>query len=257
MVNEIWSMNNRKALVTGATKGIGKAIATEFLQLGAQVWICARNEADLAQVLADFRAQGYKVEGTVADMSLAEDRARLIAAIAEKWGALDILVNNVGSNIRKSTLDYTQEDYQKLMSINLESVWDLMRSCYPWLKASGNGAVVNVSSVAAQRAIRTSTAVYAMTKAAVEQLTRFLATEWGPDNIRVNAVLPWYIATPLVQSVLENPEKLKNILERTPMQRVGQPEEVARAVTFFCLPAASYITGTCLPVDGGFLALGS
>ena len=116
--------------------------------------------------------------------------------------------------------------------------------------------MINVSSTASQRVVRTSTAAYAMSKAAIDQLTKFFAVEWGPDDIRVNAVLPWYTATPLVESVLSDPMKKENILSRTPLNRICLPEEVARMIAFLSMPAASYISGVCVPVDGGFSALG-
>lgn len=251
----MWNLQNKKALVTGATKGIGRAIAEELMNLGAEVWISARTLADVEAMVAEYREKGFKIFGSAADVAISEQRQELLRAIELEWGKLDILVNNAGINIRKPTLEYETSDYDRLMQVNLASVWELSRQCQPWLKES-KGCIVNISSTASQRVVRTSTAAYAMSKAAVEQLTRFLAVEWGPDQIRVNAIMPWYTATPLAEAVLKDPEKKERILARTPMLRIGQPEEVARAVAFLCMPAASYITGVCMPVDGGFMALG-
>lgn len=251
-----WNLKNKKALVTGATKGIGRAITEELLDLGAEVWVTARTETDIQAMLQEFRSIGRPIAGCAADVGTAEGRHQLVQKIAHEWDALDLLINNAGINIRKSTLEFETEDYQRLMQVNLDSVWELSRACYPWLKTAGHPAIVNISSVASARTIRSSTAAYAMSKAAVDQLTRFLATEWGPDNIRVNAVLPWYTATPLANEVLKDEEKRERILARTPLQRIGKPEEVAQLVAFLCMPAASYITGACVPVDGGFMALG-
>jgi Tropinone reductase 1 len=140
------------------------------------------------------------------------------------------------------------------MQVNLRSVFELCQAAHPLLKAS-QGCIVNMSSVSALTHI-SSGSIYGMTKAAMTQLTRNLSVEWALDGIRVNAVAPWYISTPLAAPVLNDPEKLKNILARTPMKRVGTPEEVAAAVLFFSLPAASYITGQCMSVDGGFMVNG-
>jgi Tropinone reductase 1 len=126
---------------------------------------------------------------------------------------------------------------------------------YPFLKKSGNARVINISSVSGLKHLRTGV-IYAMSKAAMIQFTKNLAVEWAPDNILVNCLAPWYIKTPLAEAVLKNPEYLKDVLDRTPLGRVGEPEEVAATAAFLCMPASSYITGQCLAVDGGFSVYG-
>lgn len=251
----MWDLQNKKALISGATKGIGRAIAIEFMQLGAEVWITARTAQDINDMITEFSDLGFKIHGTAMDVADAEGRQLLLKEIDKKWGKLDILVNNAGINIRKKTLEYEKEDFDRLMSVNMTSVWEMSRLFYPYFKLS-RGSIVNISSTASQRIIRTSTAAYAMSKAAVEQLTRFLAVEWGPEQVRVNAVLPWYTSTPLAEQVLQDPEKKALILDKTPMRKIGHPADIARATAFLAMPAAGHITGVCLPVDGGFLALG-
>jgi Tropinone reductase 1 len=202
-----------------------------------------------------FTHHGTSVHCISADVSTDIGRDVILGAVQDK-GKLDILVNNAGINIRKQTRDFINEDYDTLMNTNLRSAWELSRMTMSFLEQSQNASIINMSSVASDRVIRTSTALYAMSKAALEQMTRFMAAELGEHNIRVNAIAPWYIRTPLAEQVLQHPEKLQSILERTPMNRVGEPEEVAHAIAFLAMPASSYITGAVLPVDGGFRTLG-
>lgn len=234
-MNPRWTLEGKTALVTGATKGIGLAIAEELASFGANVIRVARGgEADIA-----------------ADVTHAEDRARIFEGLER----LDILVNNAGTNIRKKTIEYTYEEYVRIRETNMDSVFELCRLAHPLLRASGAASVVNIASVAAYRHLGTG-APYAMTKAAIAHLTQALAAEWAADGIRVNAVAPWYIRTPLAEPVLQDPERLARILAVTPARRVGEPVEVAALVAFLCMPAAGYITGECVGVDGGFHAAG-
>lgn len=248
MTSERWSLSNKLALVTGGTKGIGRGIVDELVSHGARV-ICTSREKP-----GDMPGAGSIIYIS-SDASEADDRKVLVEHIDKEYGHLDILINNVGTNIRKKTSEYSDEELDFLLRTNLISAFSLARDLYPLLKKSTFPAVVNISSVAGLKHVRTGS-VYGMTKAAMNQLTRNLAGEWGPDGIRVNAIAPWYIKTPLAQQVLKNDEYRNEVLSRTPMCRVGEIHEVASLAAFLCMPAASYITGQVIAVDGGFTIKG-
>ncbi|MBS1517789.1 MAG: SDR family oxidoreductase [Bacteroidetes bacterium] len=254
-MNERWNLKNRKALITGATRGIGKAITEEFLSLGAEVFIISRNEEDIKTDLEKYRSKGFAADGMKCDVTIAEDREKLLDYVSKNTGGLDILVNNAGSNTRKKTLENTSEDLDFILTLNMKSVMELCRLFHPLLSRSGHGSIVNIVSVAGMTSVATGSP-YAVSKAGIIHFTRYISVEWAKDNIRANSVAPWYIRTSLTEPVLSRKEYLDSVLSRTPMKRVGEPEEVAAAAAFLAMPASSYITGECISVDGGFLKYG-
>ncbi len=253
--NTRWRLDGKAAIVTGATKGIGRAIAADLLDLGAKVLIVARNAEEVGEEVAGWQKQNLPAFGIAADVATIEGRQSVFAEAEKQFGGLDILINNVGTNIRKASLEYASEEYQSLWQTNVTSAFETARLAHPFLLESETASIVNVVSVAGIVSVGTGT-IYGMTKAALIQMTRGLAVEWGKDNIRVNAVAPWFTETPLTKSLLANEQMRQAIVARTPVGRIAAPEDVAGIIAFLCLPAASYITGQCVAADGGFLAKG-
>jgi Tropinone reductase 1 len=248
-----WRLDGQTCLITGASKGIGFACAREVATLGADVLMVARDEAHLEIARAEL-AEEFP-ERDIFAFADREQRLEVFDWIADLDVALSLLVNNAGTNQRRETLDYSEQEIRGLIDTNLLSAFEMCRLAHPHLTEHANAAIVNVSSVSGLTHVRTGS-VYGMTKAALAQLTRNLACEWAADGIRVNAVAPWYIRTQRTEASLADPDYLEEVLERTPMDRIGEPEEVAGAVTFLCLPASSYVTGEIIAVDGGFLRYG-
>lgn len=239
MTDPTWSLRGRLALVTGGTRGIGRAVVEEFIALGAEVIAVARDAP---------------AGGIAADVTTPEGRARIVDAVRER-GALHVLVHNAGTNVRGPLTSYDDATIARLLDLNLTSPLLLSRDLHPYLRAANGASVIHVGSVGGHVALPTGVA-YGAAKAGLAQASRTLALEWARDGIRVNTVSPWYTRTPLVEPVLSDATKLAAILGRTPLGRIAEPREIATAIAFLAMPASSYVTGQALVVDGGMTIAG-
>ncbi|XBI86529.1 hypothetical protein VPH35_094465 [Triticum aestivum] len=227
---ERWSLAGATALVTGGSKGIGHAIVEELAGFGARVHTCSRNAAELEECRRRWEEKNLRVTVSVCDVSVRAQREKLMETPAAEC---------------------TADDFSNLMTTNLEASFHLSQLARPLLihaSIAGGGSIINVSSIGGSIAFAGST-VYAITKGAVNQLTRNLATEWAPNKIRVNGVAPGFVTTDMIKDV--DSEYMKQENSKTPLGRSGKPVEIASAVSFLCMPAASYITGQTICIDGG------
>ncbi|WP_317889913.1 2-dehydro-3-deoxy-D-gluconate 5-dehydrogenase KduD [Terriglobus tenax] len=243
-------LDGKIALVTGASAGIGASIAQALAQAGATV-ACHGNSRPAEATAA---AIGGNAAAFQADLSSTEGAKHLFDQVIAKFGHVDILVNNAGTIIRHEAVDYPFEDWQKVIQINLNSVFQLSQLVGRALIERGApGKIVNIASLLSfQGGIRVP--AYAASKGGVAQLTKALANEWAPKGIQVNAIAPGYIATDNTLALRNDETRNRQILERIPTGRWGDPEDIASTAVFLSSPAANYITGTVLNVDGGWLA---
>jgi NAD(P)-dependent dehydrogenase (short-subunit alcohol dehydrogenase family) len=241
------------AVVTGSANGIGAATVRLFADEGAIVYV-TDVDGDAAEAVAQsLRAVGHQAHALAVDVTRGQDVTALMRTVGSAHGKLDILVNNAGLNILADFRNMSDADWVRLREVNLDGVIRIARDGFPLLKVSGRGSLVNVASIMGNRGLR-PLAAYSATKGAVAALTRGLAVEYAPFNIRVNTLAPGYVETKLTQRALKMPQFRNALIEKTPMRRFGTCEEIARAALFLASDDASFVTGCELAVDGGMSA---
>jgi len=246
-------LKGKKAVVTGAGKGIGRGIALAYAEMGADVALVSRTESDLKKVAAEIEAMDRQALVVPADVSKVAEIRRMTAEVMDAFGRIDILVNNAGRNILSPALEVTEEDWDKVLELNLKGLFFCCQAVGKYMVRQRKGKIINITSQMGVVALP-NRVTYCASKGGVVQLTKVLALEWAQYNVNVNAIGPTFIKTPLTEPILANEEFRQEVLWRIPMGRVGEVRDVVGAAVFLASDASDFITGHTLLVDGGWVA---
>nr|WP_239565383.1 glucose 1-dehydrogenase [Brevibacillus fulvus] len=248
-------MTGKTAVITGAGRGIGRALARGLAEAGAQVAVVSRSQAQLDELVQEIEQAGGRAFAIAADITESGAPEQVVQATIEQFGGLHILVNNAGMNIRSKALDVTEEEWDRITALDLKAAFFMAQAAGKVMCEQKYGRIVNIASVGGLVALRTGV-VYAASKAGVIQMTRVLALEWSKFGVCVNTIAPWYFRTPLTETLLNDPAYLQDILNRTPMGRIGELEDLIGPAIFLASDAAAYISGQTIAVDGGMSVYG-
>ena len=251
MTNPLFDMTGKVALITGSTKGIGRAIAEEMARLGAKVVISSRKAEACEQVASELKAQGYEAIAIPCHVGKKDQLQNLVDKTNEAWGTIDVLVCNAATNpVYGTTAEMTDDAWDKIMDTNVKGTFWLTNMALPQMAEKGEGAVVLLSSIAGIRG-NTTIGTYGVSKAAEAALARNLAVEWGPKGIRINSIAPGLIKTDFARALWEDPVRVKRAEDKTPLRRIGDPVDIAGLAVFLSTRASAYITGQVIVADGG------
>ncbi len=251
-----FDLKGRVALVTGGNGGIGLGMARGLAQAGAAIAVAGRNQEKSEAAAAELSAKGVKTAVVEVDVTDEMSCRKMVDTTMAQLGRLDILINNAGINIRKQPQDYTLAEWRLVIESNLSSAFTCSHAAYPHMKSAGGGKIINIGSMMSIFGASFAPA-YAASKGGIVQLSRALATAWAKDNIQVNAVLPGWIDTDLTRRARAEVSGLNSmVLMRTPARRWGTPDDMSGIAVFLASPASDFVTGTAIPVDGGYAAQG-
>ncbi|MEO0729326.1 MAG: glucose 1-dehydrogenase [Pseudomonadota bacterium] len=252
MTHPAFDLSGRVALVTGGNGGIGLGMAEGLAKAGADIAIAARDQGKMRDAKAQLEAHGVKVTTVTVDVADKASIDAMTEQVASDLGRIDILVANAGMNIRKPPQDFAPDEWQQVMDVNMNGPFFCAQAVYPHMKRAGGGKIITIGSMASIFGLPFSSP-YASTKGGVVQLTRVLATAWAADNIQANAVLPGWIDTALTQQARKDVDGLHDrVVDRTPANRWGNPDDFAGIAVFLGSPASDFVTGTAIPVCGGY-----
>jgi NAD(P)-dependent dehydrogenase (short-subunit alcohol dehydrogenase family) len=254
MEADTFSLNGKIALVSGAGRGIGRSIAVGLAKAGADLVVFSRTKEQFQATASEIKGLGRRALGMRVDVSKREDVANMVEMSVREFGRLDVLVNNAGLNPSYTFIERVKDKHwDQIMDVNLRGAFNCCREVIPIMKEQGRGCIINVASVAGLKALY-KCAPYTASKGGLVQLTRTMAIELAPFNIRANVLAPGFVGTELTEGLLTDPEENERVLSLIPMGRTGEAHEIAPAVVFLASDAASYITGAVLCVDGGWSA---
>jgi 2-dehydro-3-deoxy-D-gluconate 5-dehydrogenase len=252
MLERMFDLTDKIALVTGGNGGIGLGMARGLGQAGATVVIVGRNAEKSAAALRELQSLGVKAESLAADVTDEASVKRVFEGVRDRYGRLDILVNNAGSTVRKPPQDFTLQEWNTVMDVNLTSAFLCSRSAYPLMVKAGAGKIINIGSIMSIFGAPYAPA-YCASKGGIVQFTKSIATAWAKDNIQANTVLPGWIETELTAGAkAQVPGLNERVLARTPAGRWGQPQDLAGIAVFLASAASDFVTGTAIPIDGGY-----
>jgi NAD(P)-dependent dehydrogenase (short-subunit alcohol dehydrogenase family) len=249
-----FQLDGKTALVTGASKGIGEAMARGLAEFGARVVLSSRKQEAVDSVAEAFRADGLDAIGIAANMGNLDEIQALVDRTAKTCGGVDIVINNAAANPIYGPLQNTDERaFDKIIDVNLKGPFELCKQAYPIMKRRGGGSIIHISSIGGLKP-ETGIGIYSVSKAAIINLTRAMAQDWGADNIRVNAICPGLIKTRFSEALWNDPGTHDRFIKHLPLGRIGEPEDIAGLAVYLASDASAYCTGGVYMVDGGYAA---
>ena len=253
-IQPLFQLDNKVAIVTGASKGIGEAMARGLAEFGAKVVISSRKRESISAVAESFKNDGLEAIAVVANMGNVEDAHALVDQTVDAYGGIDIIINNAAVNPVFGPIHNTEERaFDKIIDVNLKGPFELCKKAYPILKERGGGSIMHISSIGGLTPER-SIGIYSVSKAGLINLTKAMAQDWGADNIRVNAICPGLIKTKFSEALWGNEPILERFLQHIPLNRVGTSDDIAGLAVYLASDAATYCTGGVYLIDGGYAA---